>query len=129
MGTFSVNNDAAAAAVSNEQPPPWLVWLRYNLFFVLYPLGILSEMRLVYLAAEPATEKFGDERVGWLLWAILAVYIPGMWHYDLFSSKLHPRKLFLLLSPGAFFFGFGEGGKICACDSRTRRECCYGCFS
>ena len=66
-----------AAVVRNDQPPPWLVWLRYNLFFVLYPLGILSEMRLVYLATGPAVEKCGDERVGWLLWAILAVYVPG----------------------------------------------------
>ena len=70
--------DAAATVLGSDQPPPWLVWLRYNLFFVLYPLGILSEMRLVQLAIGPAQEKVGDERAGWLLWATLAIYVPGM---------------------------------------------------
>ncbi|KAL7927924.1 hypothetical protein ACQKWADRAFT_318007 [Trichoderma austrokoningii] len=34
--------------------PRILTWLRYNTFFILYPVGILSECSLVYLAARSA---------------------------------------------------------------------------
>ena len=58
--------------------PRLLVWLRYNTFFVLYPLGISSECSLIYLAAEPAGKL--DERYKWALYAILAIYVPGEFH-------------------------------------------------
>ncbi|MBE7179853.1 MAG: protein tyrosine phosphatase-like domain-containing protein [Terriglobus roseus] len=55
--------------------PPWLTWLRYNTFFVLYPMGISSECWLIYKSIGPAVER--DERLGYVLGAILAGYIPG----------------------------------------------------
>ena len=56
-------------------PPDFLVWLRYNTFFVLYPLGILSEVWLILAATGPAGEVwFAYE---WALYAVLAVYVPG----------------------------------------------------
>lgn len=55
--------------------PPELVWLRYNTFFVLYPMGILSETWLIYSAVGPASEI--SVVLGWALYAILAVYVPG----------------------------------------------------
>lgn len=86
-GGGSSSSSEKNPAILDDQPPPWLTWSRYNLFFVLYPLGILSEMRLIYLAIEPASQAFSaaadhdeskyKERVGWFLWAILAVYVPG----------------------------------------------------
>ncbi|TVY34751.1 putative very-long-chain (3R)-3-hydroxyacyl-CoA dehydratase [Lachnellula subtilissima] len=36
--------------------PGFISWLRYNMFFVLYPLGISSECWLIYKAIEPARE-------------------------------------------------------------------------
>lgn len=48
---------------------------RYNLFFVLYPVGILSEMRLIHLSIPAASAT--DPRLGYILWSILAIYIPG----------------------------------------------------
>jgi very-long-chain (3R)-3-hydroxyacyl-CoA dehydratase len=59
--------------------PGWLKWLRYNTFFVLYPLGIGSECVLVYLTATgPAkTVEVGGVGVAYGLWAVLAVYVPG----------------------------------------------------
>lgn len=53
--------------------PGWLVWLRYNTFYVLYPLGIASECALVWKASGVAREE-----VKWAFWGILMVYVPGM---------------------------------------------------
>ena len=60
--------------------PAWLTWLRYNTFFVLYPLGICSECWLVWLSIEPARKM--DWRVEWGLWAVLVVYVPGEYEKD-----------------------------------------------
>jgi hypothetical protein len=56
--------------------PKALVWLRYNTFFVLYPIGILSECTLVYMAAEPL--KMFGELAPYISYIILAIYVPGM---------------------------------------------------
>ena len=45
------------------------------MFFVLYPLGISSEMALVYKSIPLASKV--DEKLGWLGYAILAIYFPG----------------------------------------------------
>lgn len=49
--------------------------IRYNTFFVLYPLGISSECWLIYLAIQPA--KRYNAALEWVLKLILFVYIPG----------------------------------------------------
>lgn len=56
--------------------PSFLTWLRYNTFFVLYPLGISSECWLVYKAIQPA--KRWNAAWEWVLKLVLFVYIPGM---------------------------------------------------
>ena len=56
--------------------PKALTWLRYNTFFVLYPLGIASECWLVWLSVEPA--KSWNAAYEWVLKLILFVYVPGM---------------------------------------------------
>jgi very-long-chain (3R)-3-hydroxyacyl-CoA dehydratase len=45
------------------------------MFFVLYPLGISSEMWLVY-SSIPTASKL-NPLYGYVLWAILGIYIPG----------------------------------------------------
>jgi very-long-chain (3R)-3-hydroxyacyl-CoA dehydratase len=55
--------------------PGFLSWLRYNTFYVLYPLGISSECWLIYKAVEPA-KKLRQEYV-WLLQLVLFIYVPG----------------------------------------------------
>jgi hypothetical protein len=57
------------------QVPPFLIWLRYNLFFILYPLGIGSEVWLVWSSIPAAFAK--DVNLGFLLYAIVAIYVPG----------------------------------------------------
>ena len=64
------------------QVPRILTWLRYNTFFVLYPLGITSEMGLAFkasLAAKPP--------VSWGLWAILVIYFPGEFNIRAAGAK------------------------------------------
>ena len=56
-------------------PPDALVWLRYNTFFVLYPMGILSEVWLIVSATGLAGELW--QPFEWGLYAILAIYVPG----------------------------------------------------
>jgi hypothetical protein len=51
------------------------MWLRYNTFFVLYPVGIASECWLVFLATKPAAKW--DWRIECVLWLALSFYGPG----------------------------------------------------
>ena len=53
--------------------PGFMTWLRYNTFYVLYPLGIGSEMACVYLASTAAATR-GSKL---LLWDLLFLYVPG----------------------------------------------------
>ena len=65
-----------------------LLWLRYTTFIVLYPLGVASELAMVYLAL-PTIRKSkmwsapmpNSLNIGFdyhlVCWAMLAGYIPG----------------------------------------------------
>ena len=52
--------------------PGLLSWARYNGFFVLYPVGISSEVMMMWKASTEM-EDFGRYAV----YAVLAGYIPG----------------------------------------------------
>ena len=69
--------------------PSWLTWLRYNTFFVLYPMGISSECWLVYSDTGPARKQWGQE-LEWALYAILAIYVPGA--YVLYTHMMAQRR-------------------------------------
>ncbi|KAE9972166.1 hypothetical protein BLS_004168 [Venturia inaequalis] len=68
--------------------PGFMQFLRYNTFFILYPLGISSEMWLVYKSAGPAAER--DERLPYVLYGILCLYVPGA--YILYSHMMSQRR-------------------------------------
>lgn len=55
--------------------PGFIAWLRYNTFYVLYPLGISSECWMIYAAIAPARKL--RREYAWVLQAILLIYIPG----------------------------------------------------
>ncbi|KAM5351425.1 hypothetical protein ACJ41O_004148 [Fusarium nematophilum] len=76
-----------AFSLSGLQPKP-LTWLRYNTFFVLYPLGISSECALIWKATTPAAEI--NELYQWALYAILAIYVPGS--YVLYTYMMSQRR-------------------------------------
>ncbi|RFU28841.1 hypothetical protein B7463_g7486, partial [Scytalidium lignicola] len=68
--------------------PAISTWLRYNTFFVLYPLGISSECWMIYKAIKPASKL--REEYAWALYAILAIYIPGS--YILYTHMMAQRR-------------------------------------
>lgn len=72
----------------SERVPAWLTWLRYNTFFVLYPLGIASECWLVYCALDPAGK--GGMGYDWPLRLVLLIYVPGS--YVLYTHMMAQRR-------------------------------------
>ncbi|MCJ1249000.1 hypothetical protein MMC30_006221 [Trapelia coarctata] len=74
--------------------PGFLTWLRYNTFYVLYPLGITSEVALVWKASV-STEVGELEK--WILWGILGVYVPGS--YVLYSHMMAQRRKVMRKGP------------------------------
>ncbi|CAD0047447.1 unnamed protein product, partial [Aureobasidium pullulans] len=56
-----------AINLSTGSVPSFWLWLRYNTFFVLYPLGISSECWLVWLAASGPAKQYTGVREGLLL--------------------------------------------------------------
>ncbi|KAG9518655.1 PTPLA-domain-containing protein, partial [Aureobasidium melanogenum] len=78
---FAINLSAGSV------PAIWM-WLRYNTFFILYPLGISSECWLVWLAATGPAKQY--TAVSEALFAILLIYIPGS--YILFTHMMAQRR-------------------------------------
>ena len=72
----------------SPQIPQWLTWLRYNTFFVLYPIGISSECWLMWLALKPS-EKEGKS-FDWIFKAVLFIYVPGS--YILYTHMMAQRR-------------------------------------
>lgn len=75
--------------VTKGNPSKILILLRYNLFFVLYPLGVFSELCLIYLSLEEAEAAIGSHYSKFLLVA-MGLYAPGF--YTLFGHMLIQRK-------------------------------------
>ncbi|RMZ89379.1 hypothetical protein DV736_g3386, partial [Chaetothyriales sp. CBS 134916] len=72
----------------NSRAPSWLTWLRYNTFFILYPVGISSECWLIYLALKPAQKE--NKGIDWIFKAILLIYVPGS--YILYTYMMSQRR-------------------------------------
>ncbi|PGH21660.1 hypothetical protein AJ80_03093 [Polytolypa hystricis UAMH7299] len=68
--------------------PGWISWLRYNTFFVLYPIGISSECLLMYLSIGPAREI--HPAFAWFFIAVLGIYVPGS--YILYTHMMSQRR-------------------------------------
>ncbi|KAJ5126036.1 hypothetical protein N7448_005346 [Penicillium atrosanguineum] len=77
-----------AITLSGNSVPSWWTWLRYNTFYVLYPIGISSECTLIFKALGPAAEI--DPLFRWALIAILAIYVPGS--YVLYTHMIAQRR-------------------------------------
>lgn len=79
-----------AANLKDPNNVPYvLTWLRYSLFYVLYPTGVASEVSIIYLSLEEA-EKVVGSWYRWLLFAILFTYPPGL--YSLYTYMIKQRK-------------------------------------
>ncbi|KAF2762750.1 protein tyrosine phosphatase [Pseudovirgaria hyperparasitica] len=70
--------------------PGALTWLRYNTFFILYPLGITSECWCIYEVIRRGAAKKIDQKLEFALWAVLVIYIPGA--YILYTHMMKQRR-------------------------------------
>jgi very-long-chain (3R)-3-hydroxyacyl-CoA dehydratase len=59
----------------HDRAPRWLLWTRYSMFYVLYPIGIGAEWWLMMRAAGPAGEI--NKALLPVFWFLLALYVPG----------------------------------------------------
>lgn len=64
-----------ALTLADYQPYP-IFWMRYSGFYILYPIGISSELAMMYFAFLKAREH-GDDLIAIGLVAIAVAYIPG----------------------------------------------------
>lgn len=77
-----------ALQVLGATVPKWWMWLRYNTFYILYPVGISSECILVVLALKPAALLHPLYRS--FLVAVLVIYVPGS--YILYTHMISQRR-------------------------------------
>lgn len=80
---------AWSLATNGKHVPGWLLWLRYNTFFVLYPIGISSEVYLMWrsLTMHRIPPPY-DGMYEAIVWSTLAIYPPGkfLWSQAVRSS-------------------------------------------
>lgn len=72
----------------NGRPPYIFKWIRYTLFIVLYPLGLISEFTTVYLSIPYATGFYH-----YYLMFGLVLYIPGFIRLYSYMWKQRKRAL------------------------------------
>ncbi|KAJ5368720.1 uncharacterized protein N7496_008480 [Penicillium cataractarum] len=77
-----------AITLSGGNVPGWWTWLRYNTFYVLYPIGITSECTLIFKALGPAGEL--NPLFQYFLIAVLVIYVPGS--YILYTHMIAQRR-------------------------------------
>lgn len=69
--------------------PYWLMFARYTFFTFLYPIGVGSEMYIMYLSLDEAKAVRGDGLYYFFI-LNLVVYIPCLYH--LYTHLLRQRK-------------------------------------
>ncbi|KAF8554180.1 PTPLA-domain-containing protein [Imleria badia] len=68
-------------------PPPWLTWLRYSTFYLLYPLGAGSEALLAFSTISEWHAIWSIE--DWLKAAMVLIWIPGL--YVMYTHMMRTR--------------------------------------
>ncbi|EAT79770.2 very-long-chain (3R)-3-hydroxyacyl-CoA dehydratase [Parastagonospora nodorum] len=71
-----------------NKAPGWLVWVRYTMFYPLYPIGIGAEWWLLYRAIGPAGEI--NSVIPPIFWFCLMLYIPGS--YKMYTYMIKQRE-------------------------------------
>lgn len=75
--------------------PKLLTWSRYSFFYVLYPVGMLSEIILIWKASEVASSG-----LQWAYLVLLLAYVPG--RHTLCSTTVDIRIGILLIAYRVF---------------------------
>ncbi|CAI6333746.1 unnamed protein product [Periconia digitata] len=71
--------------------PRGLVWTRYTMFYILYPIGIGAEWWLFYLAIEPGREL--SAVIPPVFYFLLALYVPGAYTMYMYMMKQRRKVL------------------------------------
>ncbi|RKO93860.1 tyrosine phosphatase-like protein [Blyttiomyces helicus] len=71
--------------------PAWLLWCRYNFFFVLYPVGAGSEWILLLKALTPAYKM--DPNLAYVFATIAILYPPGL--KNMYTYMMAQRRKYL----------------------------------
>jgi len=71
--------------------PRILTWLRYTLFYVLYPLGVYGEMRVLYDALPSIYES-----------EMLSVSLPNSWNFPFSFATYVWTLLYVIYIPGLY---------------------------
>lgn len=71
--------------------PRVLTWLRYTLFYVLYPLGVYGEMRVLYDSLPDLIEGH-----------LLSVSLPNPWNFSFSFASYIKVLLFVVYLPGLY---------------------------
>ncbi|KAK8952877.1 Very-long-chain (3R)-3-hydroxyacyl-[acyl-carrier protein] dehydratase PASTICCINO 2A [Platanthera guangdongensis] len=83
-------------------PPSWLLWLRYSTFLVMYPVGITSEVGLIYTALPfiKASEKY-------------CLRMPNKWNFsfDYFYAAILTLGIYVPGSPHLYTYMLGQRRK------------------
>ncbi|KAI9139928.1 tyrosine phosphatase-like protein [Paraphysoderma sedebokerense] len=69
-----------------------LLWLRYTTFLPLYPIGVASEMTLVYQSLDAASKIHSGFFFALIL--ILSIYPPGLYTLYTYMMKQRTRNLY-----------------------------------
>lgn len=91
-------------------PPSWLLWLRYSTFLVMYPVGISSEVGLIYFALPhiKVSEKY-------------CIRMPNKWNFafDYFYGAIIALGIYVPGSPHLYTYMLGQRKKALA---KSKRE-------
>ncbi|KAH9866587.1 hypothetical protein J1614_008278 [Plenodomus biglobosus] len=71
--------------------PGWLVWIRYTMFYILYPIGIGAEWWLFYQAIEPGRAL--SAAIPPVFYFLLVLYVPGSWKMYTYMIKQRRKML------------------------------------
>ncbi|PVI03092.1 PTPLA-domain-containing protein [Periconia macrospinosa] len=75
----------------HARAPQILVWMRYTMFFILYPIGIGAEWWLFYLAVGPARQL--SPILPLIFYFLLALYVPGAYTMYMYMVKQRRKVL------------------------------------
>lgn len=78
-----------------------LTWLRYSAFYVLYPVGIASEVGVVYATVSEA-RRLGYDSHAWAYIAAALLYIPGK-YLGIYLDAKSPRAADIIVAAPTLF--------------------------
>jgi very-long-chain (3R)-3-hydroxyacyl-CoA dehydratase len=74
-----------------QMSPKWLLWARYSFFYVLYPLGVYGEMRVLYDSL-PYMMRSG----------VLSVSLPNDWNFSFSFAWYAWVLIYVIYLPGLY---------------------------